>query len=134
VASTGVTVSYQPGFLPRYGGMFEGTRIGRYAAVLGGRLLLQAGVPLAISSDYPCGEASPLHNLRCAVHRDLQPGQALTRSEAVRAYTMTAAASLDAPGAGGLAPGQIADLAICDGDPFDDVTRVTQTWVAGQVA
>jgi predicted amidohydrolase YtcJ len=134
VASTGVPVSYQPGFLPRYGGMFEGTRIGRYAAVLGGRLLLQAGVPLAISSDYPCGEASPLHNLRCAVHRDLQPGQALTRSEAVRAYTMTAAASLDAPGAGGLAPGQIADLAICDGDPFADATRVTQTWIAGQAA
>jgi predicted amidohydrolase YtcJ len=134
VASTGVPVSYQPGFLPRYGDMLEGTRIGRYAAMLGGRLLLQAGIPLAISSDYPCGEASPLHNLRCAVHRDLQPGQALTRPEAVRAYTVTAAASLNARGAGGLAPGQAADLVICDGDPFHRETRITQTWIGGQVA
>jgi predicted amidohydrolase YtcJ len=134
VASTGVTVSYQPGFLPRYGDMLEAARVGRYAAVLGGRLLLQAGIPLAISSDHPPGELDTLHNLRCAVHRDLQPGQALIRQEAVRAYTVTAAASLNAPGAGGLAPGQTADLTICDGDPFQEGTRVTQTWIAGQVA
>ena len=134
VASTGVAVSFQPGFLPRYGDMFTGTRIDRHAAVLGGRLLLQAGIPLAISSDHPPGEADPLHNLRCAVHRDLQPGQALTREEAVRAYTVTAAASLNAPGHGGLAPGQSADLVICDGDPFQEGTRVTQTWIAGQIA
>ncbi len=134
VASTGVPVSYQPGFLPRYGDMFERARVGRYAAVLGGRLLLQAGILLAISSDHPCGEAGPLHNLRCAVHRQLQPGQALTRQEAVRAYTVTAAASLDAPGRGGLAPGEAADLVICDGDPFQDGTQVTQTWIAGQPA
>ena len=134
VAATGVTVSYQPGFLPRYGDMLEAARVARYAAVLGGRLLIQAGIPLAISSDHPCGEVSPLHNLRCAVRRQLQPGQALTREEAVRGYTVTAAASLDAPGRGGLAPGQTADLAICDGDPFHDGTRVTQTWIAGQVA
>ena len=134
VASTGAAVSYQPGFLSRYGDMLEGARVGRYAAVLGGRLLLEAGIPLAISSDHPCGEADPLHNLRCAVHRELQPGQALTPQEAVRAYTVTAAASLDAPGRGGLAPGQAADLVICDGDPFQEGTRVTQTWIAGQVA
>jgi predicted amidohydrolase YtcJ len=134
VASTRVAVSYQPGFLPRYGDMFERARVGRYAAVLGGRLLLQAGIPLAISSDHPCGEADPLHNLRCAVHRELQPGQALTRQEAVRAYTVTAAASLDAPGRGGLTPGEAADLVICDGDPFQGSTRVTQTWIAGQIA
>ncbi len=134
VASTGAAVSYQPGFLSRYGDMLEGARVGRYAAVLGGRLLLEAGIPLAISSDHPCGEADPLHNLRCAVHRELQPGQALTPREAVRACTVTAAASLDAPGRGGLAPGQAADLVICDGDPFQEGTRVTQTWIAGQVA
>src|SRR6266498_3175878 len=134
VASTGVAVSYQPGFLSRYADMLEGARVGRYAAVLGGRLLLQAGIPLAISSDYPPGAADPLHNLRCAVHRQLQPGQALAHQEAVRAYTVTAAASLDAPGRGGLAPGQTADLVICDGDPFREGTRVTQTWIAGQPA
>ena len=137
VAATGVTVSYQPGFLPGYGDMIAGTRMDRRLTVFGGRLLLRAGVPLALSSDYPCGPLEPLHNLRAAVNRrlpsgrQLQPDQALTPSEAVRALTVTAAASLGAPGNGGLAPGQAADLVVCDGDPFEPDTRVVQTWVAG---
>jgi predicted amidohydrolase YtcJ len=141
VAATGVTVSYQPGFLPRYGGMLHAARVGRYLTVAGGRLLLDAGVPLALSSDHPCGPADPMPNLRAATHRQftgphgqpiqLQPGQALTPSEAVRAATVTAAASLHAPGAGGLAAGEIADLAVCDGDPFQHRTRIVQTWIGG---
>jgi len=142
VAGTGVAVSYQPGFLPRYGAMFQAARADRYLTVLGGRLLLQAGVPLALSSDHPCGPLDPLHNLRAAVARrlpgpggqPLQPQQALTRTEAVRAATVTAAGSLQAPGAGGLAPGQVADLAVCDGDPFNNATRVAQTWIGGRLA
>jgi predicted amidohydrolase YtcJ len=35
VARCQVPVSYQPGFLPRYGDMLEGARVDRYAAVLG---------------------------------------------------------------------------------------------------
>jgi len=66
--------------------------------------------------------------------RELQPEQALSREEAVRAATVSAAASLGAPGAGGIQAGQPADLAVCDGDPFTPATRVTQTWVAGAVA
>jgi predicted amidohydrolase YtcJ len=69
VAATGVTVSYQPGFLPRYGAMLTAARVERYLTVAGGRLLLNAGVPLALSSDYPCGSVDPLHNLRAAVRR-----------------------------------------------------------------
>src|SRR6266545_4216710 len=140
VASTGVPVSYQPGFLPRYGTMLQAARADRYVTVLGGRLLLQAGVPLALSSDHPCGSVDPLHNLRAAVERrlpggqQLQPEQALTRTEAVRAATVNAATSLQAPGGGGLAPGQAADLVICDGDPFQEGTRVTQTWIGGKLA
>src|SRR6266542_3248821 len=144
VAATGVAVSYQPGFLPRYGDMFTAARVGRYLTVAGGRLLLDAGVPLALSSDHPCGSVDPLHNLRAAIQRQftgpdgqprqLQPGQALTPSEAVRAATVTAATSLHAPGAGGLTPGEIADFVICDGDPFQDGTRVTQTWIGGTPA
>jgi len=91
-----------------------------------------------LSSDYPCGALDPLHNLRAAIDRRqpsgrrLQPEQALTESEAVRAATVDAAASLGAPGAAGLAPGQPADLVVCDGDPFQPQTRVTQTWIAGR--
>jgi predicted amidohydrolase YtcJ len=111
VAATGVTVSYEPGFLPRYGHMLTAARVDRYLTVAGGRLLLDAGVALALSSDHPCGSVDPLHNLRAALQRQftgpdgqpvqLQPGQALTPSEAVRAATVTAAASLHAPGAVG---------------------------------
>jgi predicted amidohydrolase YtcJ len=137
VATTGAAVSYQPGFIPRYGDMLTGMRVDRYATMLGGRRLLQAGVPLIISSDYPSGPLDPLANLRAAVDRrypdgrELQPEQALSREQAVRALTITAAASLGAPGAGGIQPGQPADLVICDGDPFASATHVTQTWVAG---
>ncbi len=66
-------------------------------------------------------------------HR-VQANQSLTHSEAVRAQTVTAAASIGAPGDGGLAPGQVADFAICNGDPFHPGTSVAQTWVAGTSA
>jgi predicted amidohydrolase YtcJ len=140
VAASGATVSYQPGFIPRYGEMLTGMRVDRYATVFGGRRLLQAGVPLVLSSDHPSGPLDPLANLRAAVDRklpggrELQPEQALSRQEAVRAATVTAAASLGAPGSCGIQPGQPADLVICDGDPFAPATRVTQTWVAGTIA
>jgi imidazolonepropionase-like amidohydrolase len=142
VAATGVAVSYQPGFLPRYGAMLTAARVARYLTVAGGRLLLDAGVPLALSSDHPCGSVDPLLNLRAAIQRrftgpdgqphQVQPDQALSPSEAVRAATVTAATSLHAPGAGGLAPGEIADFAICNGDPFHDGTQVAQTWIGGK--
>jgi predicted amidohydrolase YtcJ len=99
VAATGVEVSFQPGFLPRYGAMLTAARVDRYLTVAGGRLLLDAGVPLALSSDHPCGSVDPLHNLRAAVQRQftgpdgqphrVQPGQAVTASEAVRAAAMS---------------------------------------------
>ncbi len=138
VAASGAYASYQPGFLPRFGPQFMITRVDRHLVILGGRLLTAAGVPLVLSSDHPCGPLDPLQNLRTAVSRDLgdgrilQPEQALTRSEAVRAATLDAARSLGAVGSGGLAPGQVADLAISDGDPFDEATRVVETWVAGE--
>ena len=138
VAAAGAPVSYQPGFLPRYGNMISGTRMDKHLTVLGARLLLQAGVPVAISSDHPCGPVDPLHNMRCAVgrrlpgDRQLQPEQALTPIEAVRAQTVTAAASIGAPGSAGLTPGEAADLVICDGDPFEPDTRVVQTWIRGR--
>jgi len=139
VAESGATVSYQPGFLPRYGPMLTGSRADRYATVFGGRLLADAGCPPAISSDHPSGPLDPLGNLRAAVDRQigdaqaLQPDQALTEREAVRAATVAAARSLGLPG-GGLAAGQPADLVVCTGHPFAPGTRIAQTWIAGDQA
>jgi predicted amidohydrolase YtcJ len=139
VAASGASVSYQPGFLQPYGQMLRQVHVDRYATVLGGRMLLEAGIPLAISSDHPSGPLDPLHNLRAAVSRQLpggsmlQSGQAITQQDAVRAYTTAAARSLGAP-ADGLAVGEPADFVVCDGDPFTPATRVTQTWIASEQA
>jgi hypothetical protein len=140
VAASGAYASYQPGFLPRFGPQFVAAGLDRHLAVLGGRLIARSGAPLVLSSDHPCGPLDPLHNLRTAVSRELgdgrvlQPGEALTRSEAVRAATVTGARSLGAVGAGGLTPGEVADLAVCSGDPFDQASCMVETWVAGERA
>jgi predicted amidohydrolase YtcJ len=136
VAASGAWATYQPGFLTTFGPQIVGGGSDRYLTVLGGRQLLDADVPLALASDHPAGPLDPLGNLRLAVHRTLpdgrsiQPAQAITPAEAVRALTTTAAASLGAPGS--LTVRELADLAICNGDPFTPTTRVTQTWIAGR--
>ncbi|MGI5238490.1 amidohydrolase [Dactylosporangium sp. CA-139066] len=138
VAASGATATLQPGFLTTFGPQIVGTGSHRYLTVLAGRALLDAGVPLTIGSDHPAGPLDPLVNLRLAVARTLpdgtplQPAQALTPAEALRGYTTAAAAALGAPGAGGLSPGEPADLVVCDADPFTPGARVTQTWVAGR--
>ncbi|MGI5183137.1 amidohydrolase family protein [Dactylosporangium sp. CA-152071] len=132
VAASGAWATVQPGFLTTFGPQIVDGGTDRFLTVVGGRSLLDAGVPLTLASDHPAGPLDPLGNLRLAVRRPIQPAQALTPAEAVRALTVTAAASLGAPGAGGLAAGETADLAICDGDPFDPATRVTQTWISGR--
>jgi predicted amidohydrolase YtcJ len=137
VAGSGAYAGYQPGFLPRFGSRFTDLGIDRHLSILGARLLTSSGAPLVLSSDHPCGPLDPLCNLRTAVSRELangrtlQPGEALTPSEAVRAATIGAARSVGAVGSGGLAVGEVADMAICTGDPFDPATRVAETWVGG---
>lgn len=140
LAACGAWACYQPGFLTSFARTLLAAGIDRHAAVFGGRLLRDAGLRLVLSSDHPGGVLDPLQILRLAVHRRLpdetviQPEQAISHTDAVRALTTEAAASLDAPGAGGLAPGQPADLVVCDGDPFQPGTTVTQTWIGGRVA
>jgi len=137
VAASGAYASYQPGFLPRFGPQFAALGIDRHLVVLGGRLLTTAGAPPVISSDHPCGPLDPLGNLRTAVSRRLgsgdllQPAQALTRAEAVRAATVAAARSVGGEGSDGLVPGAPATMTICTGDPFTPDTQVAETWIAG---
>jgi hypothetical protein len=80
------------------------------------RLPLRAAGPAAPTCAPPSIGAS--RRVAAAAGPDAHP------SEAVRALTVTAAASLGAPGGRGLALGQTADLAACDGDPFEPDTRV----------
>jgi predicted amidohydrolase YtcJ len=139
IADAGAIASLQPGFLPHYARQVADAGIGRHLRVKPLRSLVAGGVPIAISSDHPCGPLDPLHNLRRAVDRRtgrgrLQPEEAIDAVTAVEAATAGGAIAVGLPASEGtLVPGAPADLAVCDGDPFDPTTRVEQTWVAGEV-
>lgn len=137
LARHGLQVSAQPGFLPHYGPQFAGMRLnGRYRG-LPLRSLLDAGVELVMSSDYPCGPLDPLHNMRCAVERKIQGGQvylereAVCQEEAVYAYTVAGSKGIRGVDKGGIVAGEPADFVILTGDPFVHTTVVDSTWIDG---
>ncbi|MGQ9908592.1 MAG: amidohydrolase [Candidatus Flexifilum sp.] len=108
------------------------------------RAMLDAGLTVALSSDAPVvPDDNPLVGLQAAVDRAdvngaaIAPEQAITRAEALYAYTMGGAiASGDADNRGSLTPGKWADLVILDGDPLTaadpTVLRVVATYVGGE--
>lgn len=80
------------------------------------RSLLAAGIPVALGSD---GPTNPYLNLaRACTHPD-RPGEALTREQAVVAYTLTSAyAEMLENDKGSIAKGKLADLAVLSQDIF----------------
>ncbi len=112
------------------------------------RRLLDSGARLANGSDFPVELSNPFHGLYAAVtrqDRDGEPpggwyaGQALTRAEALRSFTLDAAyAARQEDRLGSLEPGKCADFIVIDRDYFtvpaseiDDIV-VLETWVAGR--
>lgn len=86
------------------------------------RWLLDAGVKVAGSSDYPCASQAPLQGIRDAVQRRtlrgevLEPDQRIALSEALALYTRSAAEVCGClPQRGTLEVGKRADLVILDG-------------------
>ena len=80
------------------------------------RALLDAGIPLALGSD---GLLNPYVNIMLATTNPLRPDQALTREQAVTAYTRTSAfAEFAEREKGSLEPGKLADLAVLSQDLF----------------
>ncbi len=138
LAKLGVQVSVQPGFLPHFGDQFETMRLtGRYRGLACGSML-EAGVDLIMSSDYPCGPLDPLHNLRCAVDRQLPGGrvyleqECISREAAVYAYTIAGAKGINGAPKRGLVEDAPADFVLLTGDPFVPSTRVDSTWIDGR--
>ena len=124
-------------------------RVGRerLAGAYAWRRFEQAGVRLALGSDFPVESADPRLGLHAAVTRqDLAgqppggwlPDQKLTPAEALRGFTVDAAwAGFTETEVGRLAPGLRADFVLLDADPLSvpagrlPTIRVLSTWVDG---
>jgi predicted amidohydrolase YtcJ len=80
------------------------------------RSLLAAGIPVALGSD---GPMNPYLNIMFAVTHPDRPSEAITREQAVIAYTLTSAyAEFAEKEKGSLEPGKLADLAVLSQDIF----------------
>lgn len=97
------------------------------------KVFLDAGVPLAINTDWPAALTfAPLENLQLAEeHGDesLTPQQALLAATAGNAYAMRRETEL-----GAIAAGYYADAVLLDGDPTEahpERLKVLATWVGG---
>mgnify|MGYP001046026785 CR=1 FL=1 len=127
IKDLGVVVSTQPQFI-RLGGDQFAKLYGEERArrVMVTREWLEAGVPLALSSDAPTGPwITPQVTLGGAVARltfsnqSYEPEQCLTIQEALRAHTMVAAyAGFEEDVKGSIEPGKLADLAVWQRDPY----------------
>lgn len=95
--------------------------------------LLRAGATLVFGSDWPVSTPDPWQAMHVAVNRTapgedgtepLIPGEALTLAVALDGYTRGSHEQLGTPGgAGRLAVGATADLALTDRDPFAGADR-----------
>ncbi|HWU52891.1 MAG TPA: amidohydrolase family protein, partial [Tahibacter sp.] len=100
----------------------------RLAGAYAWRRFVEAGVPLALGSDFPVEQVSPLLGLYAAVTRqDLDgkprsgwlPAQRLSLAEAVRGFTAGAAfAEFAESQIGNIAVGRKADFTVLSADPF----------------
>jgi predicted amidohydrolase YtcJ len=80
------------------------------------RSLIAAGIPVALGSD---GPMNPYLNIMLACIDPGRPTEAITREQAVTAYTLTSAyAEFTEKETGSLEPGKLADLAVLSQDIF----------------
>ncbi len=135
----GAVAVVQPGFLHHMGGAVDGFELDE-AAWMPFADLVDAGVPIAASSDSPCAFHEPLLTSARGVTRCTSKGTSLGLSQSLpfevwlEAYTAGAAyAGRQEHERGRLAPGFRADIVVLDGDlDANHPPRVVETWVAGR--
>jgi predicted amidohydrolase YtcJ len=109
------------------------------------RQMLDMGIPVAGSSDYPCGPLSPFDGLQSLVTRTSSSGtpvgisQKISIEEALYIYTQgSAEIELQQENKGKIAPGFLADFIVVNQNPLtSDPFRLSEiavesTWVGGQ--
>jgi predicted amidohydrolase YtcJ len=144
VADTGAIAVVQPHFVYDMVGDFMAmTPPPDHISVVPLRLLLDAGVELAGSSDHPVSGYDVLAAVEAAVRRHTKGGrvsgaaEAITAEEALRAYTLGSARALGVEHeAGSLTPGKRADVVVLSGDPRRTMpTRVSvrRTYLGGEL-
>ena len=119
----GLAISVQPTFDAKWGspgGLYE-QALGwdRAAAMNPFRGMLERGIEIGAGSDSPITTIDPMVGIAAfGAHHD--PGQRLTREEAIRVFTLgSARLAHQEDKKGSLEPGKHADLAAYDVDPFD---------------
>lgn len=125
MARLGLTAVIQPTFLYAYGDDYAAiVGAGRAGYLYRGRTFLDAGVRVAGSSDRPVADGAPLRAIGFMVDRRscsgqvIGPGEELTVTEALEAYTTHAAWACRAERwAGSITPGKVADLVVLADDP-----------------
>lgn len=125
IARLGVIPVGQPPFIAEFGdGFLEHLSPERSRLTYPLRSLLDAGIPVAGSSDSPVSSYQPLIGIQAAVTertmtgRPFAPEEALTVEEALGIYTGNAAhAAFDEHIKGSVTPGKYADFAVLGQDP-----------------
>ncbi|MFZ1163720.1 amidohydrolase family protein [Mycobacterium sp.] len=142
VADLGVTVVTQPNFVAERGDQYldevpaaEHDQLWRVAS------LLDAGVPVALSTDMPFGEGDPWATMRAAVHRTAPSGAVLGIDERVSArtaLTMFLGRPEQPTQPRSVAPGEPGDLCVLNVPPETalaelDAGMVAATIIGGQL-
>lgn len=139
MAAYGIPAVIQPGFLYGLGESFiVSLGMERAGTMVPARRYLDAGVPLAGSSDSLVADYNPFVGIWSAMARETAAGtaldqsEALTREEAIRLYTSGAAYALrEEASRGTVSVGKLADFTVLDRDvlhcPVTEIRAITPT-------
>jgi predicted amidohydrolase YtcJ len=123
-AGLGVHITVQQALLAGLGPAFLDTwGAARTTALFPWRELIEGGAWISAGTDHPIGPLDPLAAIHGMTTRAtpaglLGPEHAISRTEAIRLYTIAGAHFLGQPGAGTLVPGALADMVAYPADPF----------------
>jgi predicted amidohydrolase YtcJ len=142
LAALAVTVLTQPNFVAERGDQYlDEVPAGEHDQLWRVASLLQAGVPVGLSTDMPFGDGDPWAAMRAAVHRATPIGRILGRNECVSprtALTMFTGRPDQPALPRTVAPGEPADLCVLNVPPGTalaelDARMVAATVVGGEI-